>query len=181
MLSFCGLGQNESLPQPSNVEPDSNEVGADSTIVTHPDTPLAAALSFTFTSSYRFENSPGVTATATDVSLQDLPNWWFSLALSVFSAERRRATVNSSTSDNTTTTANNFNNTTPSPVLPSATVLLMAALIRWPCVLKALFEKITSDQGPVGAMAVRLLGGTTSIAPWRKLLEHELFRNAMDR
>ena len=152
--------------------------------MTHPtDTPLAAALSFTFSSPYRFENSLG-TAIA-DVSLQDLPNWWFSLALSAFTAERRRSTIYNSTFNNTNnaplTTTNNLNNITPSPVLPSATVLLMAALIRWPCVLKPLLEKITSDQGPVGAMAVRLLGGTTSIAPWRKLLEHELFHKAMDR
>ena len=188
MLSFCGLDQNESLSQPTNVKPYSTQVGADMTIMTHPDTPLAAALSFTFASPYRFRNRSGVTTTTTDGSLQDLLNWWFSLALSAFIAERRRSTMNSNNSTNpnnpnnsTITTTSNSNITIPSTALPSATVLLMAALIRWPCVLKPLLEKITSDQGPVGAMAVRLLGGTTSIAPWRKLLEHELFRKAMDR
>jgi len=154
------------------------------TTITHPNSPLAAALNFTFTSPYRFENtSLGTTATAA-VSLQDLPNWWFSLALSAFTAERRRSTnSNIHHINNTinTATTNDLSNPLTS-TLPSATVLLTAALLRWPCVLRPLLEKVTSDQqGPGGAMAVRILGGTSSTAPWRKLLEHELFCKAMDR
>lgn len=180
------VGNNRKLTE--EAEDNTGTTNSNSNSIGDPYVLLASARGFSFTSPFHLsENHCAAAEQGAEVSLQDMPNWWFSLALSAFTAERKRS-ANSTSSNifNSITATNSITNATASTAttestLPSATGLLAAGLLRWPFMLRPLLEKVTGDQGPLGSLAVRLLGGTSAAAPWRKLLEHDWFRNAMDR
>jgi len=167
MLAYCGLSK-----------------GCDDASSSSADDDMSAAMNFSFASPYRFSSpSPstnGAEGLICEASLQDLPNWWFSLALSAFSAEHRRTSAPPSPTpnrgaSNTAAATEGIKHTS----LPSATVMLKAALLRWPFMLRPLLLKMGVDVGTSSVVA--LITGTSPAARWRKMLSHELFGKAYDR
>jgi len=97
-------------------------------------------------------------------SIEHLPNWWFSLALSRFLheiSESNKARSSSSSSSSSSGTA-----------IKASDFLLKAALFQWPFMLQTLITKAGIDLSTLASSVAK---------PWRDVFSHAFFIDATNR